>query len=234
MTYPRRHHRSAFALIEVLVAVVFISVFVFALMQSFNQALLEFMESSDQHSGAWLAELKMAELVSQELPDPTDEERADSWILTGRGDFAYMDGRLNEINQLANEEWAERNYFADFTYEWSKELIFVGPEFIGTDEDLYNYEQPVDEYNQPLPNETDPRTELAARLVRVTLIVRLPDRNREAETYEEEQRLSDETTIKLVTYVDPSSLYSIREEAEEAEQPEENEQPEGQPQEGEE
>lgn len=215
MIRPRRQHRAAFALIEVLVAVLFIGVFMLALLQVRNQALHSFITSSDQHTGAWLAELKMAELVSQDLPDPSDTENVEGWGYSGSGDFAYLDDRVNDINDRINEEWVTRETFSKFEYEWTKELIFIGPDFIGDQYEIENWEPPIDDYGEEL-EEDDPLEKPAARVVRVTLVVKLPMHGREAETYEEEVQQRDRRTIKLVTYVDPAALYQPSHEASEA------------------
>ena len=123
-------NRRGFALIEVLVAVLFIGVFMLALLQVRNQALYQFLQSGDQHTGAWLAEMKMAEIVSEDLPDPADE---DTWFLEDSGDFAEFDERNNEINAEVNEDWGNRTHFADFEWSYTKELIFVGPTEVITD-----------------------------------------------------------------------------------------------------
>ncbi|MCA8918102.1 MAG: hypothetical protein KDB68_16850 [Planctomycetes bacterium] len=198
--------RSAFALIEVLVAVLFIGIFMLALLQVRNQALYQFLQSGDQHTGAWLAEMKMAELVSENLPDPEDEE---TWVLSESGDFAEYDDRSNEINAAVNEEWGDRTHFADFEWECTKELIFVGPEFIGTQEDLEYWEQPLDENGDPT-DEADPNEKPAARLVRITLIVYLPEPKIRARTDEDSEVEPDRgrPSIKLVTYVDPAILFN--------------------------
>jgi hypothetical protein len=208
MTVPR-HNRAGFALIEVLVAVLFMGVFMLALLQVRNQTLHQFLRSDDQHTGAWLAELKMAELVSQNLPDPEDEE---SWVLYENGDFAEFDDRLNRINERVNEGWSERTHFSKFEWECTKELIFIGPEFIGTREELDAWEEPIDESGEPT-GETNPSEKAAARVVRITLTVFLPEPRPSGVADEEAPQ--GRPTIKLVTYVDPAILFQA-EPAEEA------------------
>ena len=209
MTRPR-HNRAGFALIEVLVAVLFMGVFMLALLQVRNQTLHQFLRSDDQHTGAWLAEMKMAELVSQNLPDPEDEE---SWVLFENGDFAEFDDRLNRVNERINENWTERTNFSKFEWECTKELIFIGPDFIGTQEDLDAWEQPLDESGEPT-DEADPREKAAARVVRVTLTVFLPEPRPSGVADEEAPQ--GRPTIKLVTYVDPAILFQAEPAEEEA------------------
>jgi hypothetical protein len=191
--------RKGFALLEVLIAVLFLGLFLLALLQVRNQTLHHFIRSGDQHTGAWLAEMKMAEVLSQNLPDPED---AETWSLFERGDFAEFDQRMNELNYRVNEDWEERRHFANFEWEVTKELIFIGPNFIGTDEDLEFWEQPLDNYGDPL-NEPDPNQQPAARVVRVTLYVYLP----EEKFADPEAGRRERQSIKLVTYVDPSVLF---------------------------
>ena len=146
MRTRRTGPRSGFALIEVLVAVLFLAIFLLALLQVRNQALHQFLLSGDQHTGAWLAEMKMAEVVSERLPDPEDE---DTWESSESGDFAYLDDRNNDINRSVNEEWSDRTKFAKFEWSVTKELVFIGPGFIGSREDLDAWEQPLDENGEP-------------------------------------------------------------------------------------
>ncbi|MCB9931908.1 MAG: hypothetical protein H6841_00640 [Planctomycetes bacterium] len=197
----RPRNRGGFALVEVLVAVLFMGVFMLALLQVRNQTLHQFLRSGDQHTGAWLAELKMAELISQNLPDPEDEE---SWQIFESGDFAEFDDRLNEINANVNEGWTDRAAFSKFEWECTKELVFVGPSFIGSREDLDLWEQPLDENGEPTTDK-DPREQAAARVVRVTLTVYLPEPKLSG--LEDEQAPQGRPVIKLVTYVDPSILF---------------------------
>ena len=201
-----RIQRKGFALIEVMVAVLFIGIFLLALLQVRNQTLHQFIRSGDQHSGAWLAEMKMAEVVSQNLPDPEEE---DTWVITDNGDFAEYDERVNEVNASVNEDWVERTHFAEFEWEVTKELIFVGPNFIGNEEDLELWEAPVDENGDPL-DEDDPREQAAARLVRITLIVYLPENPAAQQDEDEDGEFVPQgrDSIKLVTYVDPNILYN--------------------------
>ena len=200
MSRRRSASHSGFALIEVLVAVLFLAIFLLALLQVRNQALHQFLLSGDQHTGAWLAEMKMAEVVSEKLPDPEDE---DTWSLFESGDFAYLDDRNNEINRSINEEWSDRTSFSKFEWQVTKELVFVGPEFIGNRDDLDAWEQPLDDNGEPT-SEADPRTKPAARIVRITLIVTLPESKRSQQS---EDSTSERPTVKLVTYVDPSILF---------------------------
>ena len=214
-----RIQRKSFALIEVMVAVLFIGIFLLALLQVRNQALHQFLKSGDQHSGAWLAELKMAEVISQQLPDPENE---DTWVMFDSGNFAEFDERTNDVNAQVNEDWVDRNHFARFEWEVTKELIFVGPNFIGNDEDLEYWEEPVDEYGDPL-DEDDPREQPAARLVRITLIVYLPELpGQQVEDEYGDMRPQERQSIKLVTYVDPAVVFNADIEDGEEPPPEEN------------
>ncbi|MBZ0136327.1 MAG: hypothetical protein K8I27_08140 [Planctomycetes bacterium] len=211
------NRRRGFALIEVLVAVLFIGIFLLALLQVRNQALHQFIRSGDHHSGAWLAEMKMAEVISQDLPDPENEE---TWFIQDSGDFAEFDERVNDINGRINENWVERNHFAKFEWEVTKELIFIGPNFIGNDEDLDLWEQPLDDNGDPL-DEGDPREEAAARVVRITLIVYLPELPGYEKDEEGDSQPRQRESIKLVTYVDPAVLFNADVETDEAPAPEE-------------
>lgn len=202
-TRPCNRH-SGFALIEVLVAVLFIGIFMLALLQVRNQALYQFLQSGDQHSGAWLAEMKMAEMISQDLPDPENE---DTWVISDSGDFAEYDDRSNDLNAGVNEDWEDRTFFADFEWECTKELIFVGPDFIGSQEDLDNWEEPLDENGEPT-GEGDPRENAAARVVRVTLIVYLPEPKLRPRDEDGEPAYEERPSIKLVTYVDPGIVFN--------------------------
>lgn len=199
--------RRGFALIESLIAVVIIGVALLMLLQVRNQAMQQFIELGDQYTGSWLAELKMAELISENLPDP-EEDAEDTWFLSGSGDFSEFNARLNDLNYGRNEYWVERDTFSRFEFSWTKELIFVGREFIGTREELDAWEQPEDERGDLMPGIVDPRTKPAARLVRVILKVYLPLPRTTSEEGEEESDLDLERrrTITLVTYVDPATL----------------------------
>ncbi|MCA8913315.1 MAG: hypothetical protein KDB82_16575 [Planctomycetes bacterium] len=199
-------NRRGFALIEVLVAVLFIGVFMLALLQVRNQALYQFLQSGDQHTGAWLAEMKMAEIVSEDLPDPADE---DTWFLEDSGDFAEFDERNNEINAEVNEDWGNRTHFADFEWSYTKELIFVGPDFIGNKEDLDNWEQPLDDNGDPT-EEGDPREQPAARLIRVTLTITLPPPKVGTRDENGDLVTGERKTIKVVTYVDPAVVFDAQ------------------------
>jgi hypothetical protein len=205
--------RKGFALIEVLVAVLFIAIFMLVLLQVRNQTIRQFIISGDQHTGAWLAEMKMAELLSQDLPDPEDDT---TWVLSDYGDFGYMDDRLNSVNADVHENWEDRVVCGKFEYEWTKELLFIGPDFIGNKEDLDLWEQPLDETGEPIPGETDPMEKPAARVVRVTLIVYLPEQRFNAGSAEAEAATGERPTLKLVTYVDPATLFNAEANAEEA------------------
>jgi len=196
------NRRRGFVLIEIMVAVLFVGIFMLALLQIRNQTLHHFNRSGDQHTGAWLAEMKMAELVSQDLPDP---ENQDMWYLQGDGDFGDFNDRYNEVNRSVNEGWTDRAHFSKFEYEWTKELLFIGPNFIGNKEDLDNWEQPLDEFGEPVAGEDNPMEQPAARVVRITLIVWLPELpSTEAESETAQARPS----VKLVTYVDPATLFN--------------------------
>jgi hypothetical protein len=203
------NRRKGFALIEVLVAVLFIAIFMLVLLQIRNQALYQFIVSGDQHTGAWLAEMKMTELVSQDLPDPADDT---TWMTSGGGDFGDFDDRVNDLNRDINEDWVERSHFAKFEYEWTKELLFIGPNFIGNKEDLDLWEQPLDETTgEAVEGEDDPMEQPAARIVRITLTVFMPEPRARAD----DDKISDEEaearrkrpSVKLVTYVDPATLF---------------------------
>lgn len=199
-----------FTLIEALLAVVIIGIAMLALLQIRNQTILRFNESGDQYTAAWLAEMKMAELMSEDLPDPEDEE---TWIMDGSGDFGDYDERLNELNRGVNPEWTDRRTFSLFEYEWTKELIFVGSTMTGTDEDFLEWEAPLDE-NGEVDETDDPNEKPAARVVRITLTIRLPMRRQTDEEGEAEtdDQLDRRRTVKLVTYVDPGLLYTPDEE----------------------
>ena len=203
MITRRAPSRSGFALIEVLVAVLFLAIFLLALLQVRNQALHQFLMSGDQHTGAWLAEMKMAEVISENLPDPEDE---DTWVTFESGDFAYLDDRNNDINRSVNEEYSDRTIFANVEWECTKELIFVGPDFIGNREDLDAWEEPLDENGEPT-GDADPTSKAAARIVRVTLTVFLPAPKRGSM---QETETGERPTVKLVTYVDPSILFDAQ------------------------
>ncbi|MCC7510594.1 MAG: prepilin-type N-terminal cleavage/methylation domain-containing protein [Planctomycetes bacterium] len=205
-----RTGKSGFALIEVLIAVVIIGVALLALLQVRNQSIHQFLTIGDQHTASWLAELKMNELVSQDLPDPQDEE---TWEDFDSGNFAYLDKRANELNAAYNRDWVWRDEFAKFEFEWKKEVIFIGREFIGNQWDLEGWEPAVDEYGEAIDQE-DPHENPAVRVVRVTLTVYLPeDSSRPAaegtSTSERKvQMVNGRPAIQLVTYVDPSVLFA--------------------------
>ena len=66
----RPGRRRGFALLEVMIAVLIMGFALMFLLQIRNQTISSFAESGDQHTAAWLAELKMNEIMSQDLPDP--------------------------------------------------------------------------------------------------------------------------------------------------------------------
>jgi type II secretory pathway pseudopilin PulG len=204
----RRSALRGIALIEVMVALMIFGIAVVALLQIRAQTQHAFNSADDQHTGAWLAELKMNELISQNLPNPEEE---DSYELFGSGDFSEIDFRLDQVNLAVNSDWVERPRFSRFEYEWRKELIFIGADFIGSTIDLENWEQPLDDRGQLLDTIDDPREKPAARVVRVTLTVYLPDdgRARPAEGRNEGglQMINGRPAIRLVTYVDPNILF---------------------------
>jgi len=203
-----RHIRSrrGFALIEAVIAVFIVGVVLLVLLQVRNQAMQQYLMTSDQRTGAWLAEMKMAELISQALPDPEDEA---TWDTSGSGDFGDLNTRMNDINLRGNAEWSDRSTFSKFEYEWTKEMVFIGKDFIGSQLDLEAWEQPVDENGDPEIAQ-DPNAGPLARVVRVTLIVKVPSarqRNAEGEEVSDEEHEKGRT-IKLVTYVDPATLHA--------------------------
>lgn len=206
MTSQRMARRRGFALIEAVVAVLIVGVVLLALLQIRNQAMQQYLMMSDQRTGSWLAEMKMAELVSQALPDPADE---DTWSTSGSGDFSDLNNRLNEVNLRGNAVWTERETFSKFEYEWTKELVFIGKDFIGGKAELDAWEAPVDE-NGELTGEQSPFDGPLARVVRVTLKVFIPAaRQRTAEGDEVSDEVHEKNrTITLVTYVDPNTLHA--------------------------
>jgi prepilin-type N-terminal cleavage/methylation domain-containing protein len=211
---PAFRRRHGFALIEVVVAVLIIGISLLALLQIRNESMYKFIANGDQHTGAWLAELKMNELVAQDLPDPEDEE---TWELFGSGDFADYDIRVDELNRAVNPEWEDRYSFARFEYEWKKELVFIGPEFIGSKYELEEWEEPVDTFGEPTGIE-DPRTKPAVRVVRVTLTVFMPEGLKPPESSatptpnaRRVQMVDGRPAIRLVTYVDPTILFNAAE-----------------------
>lgn len=212
----KRTGKSGFALIEVLIAVVIIGVSLLVLLQVRNESIHQFLTIGDQHTASWLAELKMNELVSQDLPDPQNEE---TWEDSGSGNFAYLDKRTNELNAGYNQDWVWRDEFAKFEFEWKKEVIFIGREFIGDKWDLEGWEPAVDEFGETVDQE-DPHENPAVRVVRVTLTVYLPEDNtrpagERASTSERKvQMVNGRPAIQLVTYVDPSVLFAAEEEEE--------------------
>ncbi len=205
-----REARSGFALLEVMIAILIMGLALLFLLQVRNQTITAFTDSGDQHTAAWLAEMKMNELLCQRLPDPEDP---DTFFDEDSGDFRELDGRLHDFNRRVNPKWVERDYLGKFTYHWTKELIFIGSEFTGNKEDLDNWEQPVDANGEPT-DEKDPRTQPAARVVRVTLEVMLPlARGNDSEgSAESDTQFEKRKTIKLVTYIDPATLRKVEEE----------------------
>ncbi|MBX3475204.1 MAG: prepilin-type N-terminal cleavage/methylation domain-containing protein [Planctomycetes bacterium] len=206
MTRRARHRRRAFALIEAVVAVLIVGVVLLALLQVRNQAMQQYLMMSDQRTGAWLAEMMMAELISEALPDPQDEA---TWSTSGSGDFSDLNNRLNDINLRGNASWTDRATFTKFEYEWTKELVFIGTDFIGSKAELDAWEAPVNDRGEPT-GEKSPLDEPLARVVRVTLTLFIPaqrQRNAEGEEVDDQQHEKNRT-IRLVTYVDPNTLHA--------------------------
>ena len=197
-------------MVEALVAIVIIGIALLALLQVRNQTVMRFLDSGDQYTASWLAQMKMAELVSQNLPDPED---IDTWDDHGAGDFGEFDQRVNELNSQVNEDWVERRTFSKFEYEWTKTMILVGPELTGTREAFEDWEPEVDS-SVAENTEDNPAEQLAARIVRVTLTVMIPmRRGRDGEgEVESDAQLDKRRRIVLVTYVDPSILFDAGEE----------------------
>mgnify|MGYP001161528319 FL=1 len=228
-----RTSRSGVALIEVLMAILFIGVFLLALLQIRNQSIRQFLITGDQYTASWLAEMKMNELISEDLPDPMNDQELPwdtGWI---EGDFADFDERVNSLNASVYKDWTDRATFARFTYRYRKELIFVGPEFIGTKDELEVWEPPLDaEGNAPeLDAEgnpigvDDPREQPTARLIRITLQVDIPQLGDASRDEAEEEAIDPRTgtrarkqsrVIHLVTYVDPDILYEAEPATEES------------------
>ena len=196
--------KQGFALLEVMVAVLIMGIALLFLLQVRNQTISAYNDSGDARTAAWLAELKMNEILSERLPNPEDE---DTYIIEDSGNFGSYDARVNDFNRRSSESWVDKNYLARFEYKWTKELIFVGQQFTGNKDDLDNWEQPLDASGEPT-DEKDPRTQPAARIVRVTLEVTMPLAvQRDAEGgLESETALQKRRSIKLVTYLDPSTL----------------------------
>lgn len=206
MTRTGNRRRRGFALIEAVVAVLIVRAVLLVLLQIRNQAMQQYLMTADQRTGAWLAEMKMAELISQALPDPADEE---TWNSSGNGDFSDLNARMNDISLRGDAAWTERNTFTKYEYEWTKELVFIGKDFIGSREELDAWEQPTDENGDPT-TEQNPNNGPLARVVRVTLKVFIPSarqRNAEGDEVSDEQH-NKNRTIKLVTYVDPNTLHA--------------------------
>ncbi len=187
-----------------MVAVLIMGIALLFLLQVRNQTISAYNDSGDSRTAAWLAELKMNEILSERLPDPEDE---DTFIIEDSGDFGSYDARVNDFNRRASESWGDKSYLSRFEYKWTKELIFVGQTFTGNKDDLDNWEQPLDDAGEPT-DEKDPRTQPAARVVRVTLEVTMPLAvQRDAEGgLESESALQKRRSIKLVTYLDPAQL----------------------------
>lgn len=208
MNFVRNSRHRGFALLEALVAIAIIGVTLLLLLQIRNNAVRQYLELGDQHTASWLAEMLMAELISEDLPDPSDEGE-DTWYKSGNGDFSRFNDRLNQLNFGRNENWVERETFSKFEFEWTKELIFVGKDFIGNREDMDAWEQPEDERGDAIIEIKDPHSTPAVRLVRVTLRVFLPVKrvlNSEGE-HESDAELEKRRSISLVTYVDPNILH---------------------------
>jgi type II secretory pathway pseudopilin PulG len=212
----RTDNQQGIALIEVVVAVLLFAVAVVTLLGIQVQLIRGFNLAGDSHTAAWLAELKMEELLSQNLPDPNDEE---TWELTGGGDFSEFDAWSNSVHESIREDWQWRSSFANFEYRYRKELVFVGPEFIGSRYELEGWEDPTDRYSSDIPV-NNPLEQPAARIVRVTLIVYLPEgyAPRGDQTGGDQSRyqmIDGRPAIRMVTYVDPGVLMdAISEEAE--------------------
>jgi prepilin-type N-terminal cleavage/methylation domain-containing protein len=223
---PKRRigRRKGFTLIEVVVAVLIIGVALVTLIAIRASAFHMFIQSNDQFTGAWLAELKMQELISQRLPDP---EQEDTWDDEGYGDFTEYDHRVNELNRRYNPDWVDRVTFGRFEYHWRKEVVFIGTNFIGSRYDIETWEQPIDDFGQVI-EEDDPRESPAARVVRITLTVFLPlDDHEELSTYIQRNPntpvVDGRPALRLVTYVDPAVLFDgARDEAEDELNPQNN------------
>lgn len=219
------------ALVEVLMAILFVGIFLLALLQVRNQALRQFLITGDQYTASWLAEMKMNELMSEDLPNPnsdTDTPWDTGWV---EGDFADFDERVNALNSGVYRDWVDRSTFARFTFRYRKELIFVGAEFIGTREELENWEPPLDAEGKAPELDAegnpigvdDPRKMPTARLIRITLQVDVPQLTKvDAEDEEEVDRRTgtrprqQTKVIHLVTYIDPDILFEAEAKAEEA------------------
>jgi len=208
MKARQRTSRRGFTLIEVMVAILILSLVMVGLIMVRANAVYSFIQSSDQFSAAWLAELKMQELMSQRLPDPEDEG---TWEDEGWGDFAHYDHISNEFNLMYNPDWVDRDHFARFEYRWRKEMVFIGTDFIGSQYDLENWEAPVNEFGEPMEQD-DPRQKPAARVVRITLTVYIPfDETEDVFAYSQRnpntQIIDGRPALRLVTYVDPTVLF---------------------------
>ncbi|MEE9311438.1 MAG: hypothetical protein V3V10_03390 [Planctomycetota bacterium] len=207
MLITRKKHR-AFMLLEVLVATMLIGVILLYLLQIRNQTLVQFLHSSHDNTGVWLAEMKMAELMAEDLPDPSEP---DTFETGDSGDFEYMDERYNDVNSEINENWKERDIYIQYKFEWTKELIFIGSDFIGTQENLDNWEpsEEASDSGEEAVADEDPNNKPAARVVRITLKV-----------YHEDTKGKVDPITTLVTYVDPAMLYEAGEEEEDPSNPE--------------
>ena len=100
-----------------MIAILIMGLALLFLLQVRNQTITAFTDSGDQHTAAWLAEMKMNELLCQRLPDPEDP---DTFFDEDSGDFRELDGRLHDFNRLVNPTWVERDYLGKFTYHWTK------------------------------------------------------------------------------------------------------------------
>lgn len=210
----RKRTKGGFLLIEVLIAVVILGIVLLSLLQVRNTSFNKFINSNDRHTGAWLADMKMSELMAENLPDPSD---AATFELSGSGDFGYLDDRYNDANSEINDNWEDRENFQKFTFEWTKELIFIGQDFIGSQDDLAEWEpseSAVSGGDEAIEDE-DPNNKPAARVVRITLRIIMPDRSKKSD-----ESGPPDNIIELITYVDPKMLFEAAEEDEDASNPE--------------
>ncbi|MHC4839401.1 MAG: type IV pilus modification PilV family protein [Planctomycetota bacterium] len=197
-----RQQRRGFMLLEVLVASMIIAIALVALLQIQMQSMNQFLESSHKSTGVWLANMKMAELMAENLPDPSEPDTYES---SDFGDFEYLDERYNTLNSDLNEDWTDRSIYAQFKYEWTKELIFIGTDFIGNQESIETWEptQETLDAGDAAVEDEDPANNPAARVVRITLKV-----------FHEDNKGKVDPITELVTYVDPKMLYEAAEEEE--------------------
>lgn len=199
-----RQSRRGFSLLEALIACLIMAVVLMGMLDVRNNSIRWFTLSGDQYTAAWLAEMKMNELMSERLPDPSKE---DTYSDADNGNFGEYDERVNSLNRTYNQKWTDRLYFEQFTYEWKKELIFVGQDFSGLQTDLEAWEPELDSYGQPTGD--DPRTKPMARVVRIALVVKRPlARGVTADGEDEpEDQWDKRRTLRLVSYVDPATLF---------------------------